>query len=120
MSAAEIFRPADAGQLAELFDIGGDVIGDARLGAEHRNAERLDARELRRRIAAVPADHQIGLQRQQRFEVEAGIRTDARQRAHRRRKIRVLHDPDQRRPGTGSLSASAPANMVIWTVPKKS
>src|SRR5690625_200608 len=81
-------------QLAELPQRFRDILELPWLGDEHGQTKAAQALDDARTVAALPGDHQIGLQRQQAFVVDAVVAANLRQGYRRRRAIAVTADCD--------------------------
>ena len=90
-----------ARQAAELLEAARHVVQAARLVQVDRNAHRLQAGEMGVAVAAAPADHQVGAQADDGFEIDLGVAADLGQGAGGLRIVAVGDDADHVLAGTG-------------------
>jgi hypothetical protein len=69
LAAASARRPG-AGQQADAFQFAGDILDAIGLGQVHRQAQRTQPGHRCRRVAALPAEDQVGLEGDDGFQIE--------------------------------------------------
>jgi hypothetical protein len=94
-------RRLAAGQQSKPFNLTGDVFQSGGLGAVYRHAQGLQPIQQARRVAALPAHHQIRLELHDRFQIRAVVAPDFGQLLGRLREITVVHHPDDAVSGDG-------------------
>lgn len=97
---SELRLRGGARQLADGFDLPGDVVEVTRFGDVKRDAKIFQEGEIARRVTTAPGDHQIGAQLQQTFPVRLAVAANLRQLAGGDGVVAKGADADQLLPGT--------------------